>query len=118
MSEESISAKATDWAKKLLTVGVGTVFLTEEALRTLVSEFKIPKEMVAGLLDSAKTARKEFIQNFSAEIMNKITEKTDPVALFTEFLSRNEVTFEIKIKVNDKSKSQDPLNPNATETLV
>ena len=48
--------KAMDFAKKLLTVGMGTAFLTEEALRALVTEFKIPKELIGGLLESATTA--------------------------------------------------------------
>ena len=90
------------WAKKLMTVGVGTFFLTEEALRSLVSEFKLPKEIVSSVLDGAKHVRKEFIQNFTAELMAKMTDKVDPSAILAEFLKKNEVTFEIKIKVKDK----------------
>ena len=90
------------WAKKLMTVGVGTFFLTEEALRSLVSEFKLPKEIVSSVLDGAKHVRKEFIQNFTAELMSKMTDKIDPSAILAEFLKKNEVTFEIKIKVKDK----------------
>jgi hypothetical protein len=112
MSDESITSKATDWAKKLLTVGVGTVFLTEEALRTLMADFKIPKEMIAGLLDSAKTARKEFIQGFSSEIFSKLSDKADPVALMTEFLKRNEVTFEVKVCVKEKDTKENAEDHN------
>ena len=90
------------WAKKLMTVGVGTFFLTEEALRSLVTEFKLPKELVSSILDGAKNVRKEFIQNFTAEMMGRISGKMDPAAILAEFLKKNEVTFEIKVKVKDK----------------
>ncbi len=90
------------WAKKLMTVGVGTFFLTEEALRSLVTEFKLPKEIVSGILDGAKNVRKEFIQNFTSEMMGKISDKMDPAAILAEFLKKNEVTFEIKVKIKDK----------------
>ncbi|MBS1958900.1 MAG: hypothetical protein JST80_05460 [Bdellovibrionales bacterium] len=104
MSEKDETVGAMSWAKKLMTVGVGTFFLTEEALRTLVSEFKLPKEIVSSILDGAKGVRKEFMQNVVSEAMSKITEKMDPVQVLTELLKRNEITLEVKVKVNEKSK--------------
>lgn len=101
MADEN-SSKVFDFAKKVIAVGVGTAFLTEEALRTLVAEFKLPKEIIGGLLENAKTARKEFIQSFAQEMMTKLSDKTDPVTLVSEFLKRNEVSFEIKLNVKEK----------------
>jgi len=94
------------WAKKLMTVGVGTFFLTEEALRNLVTEFKFPKEIMGTVLDGAKSVRKEFMQNVVQEMMGKISDKVDPSAVLAEFLKKNDVTFEIKIKVKDKSETE------------
>jgi hypothetical protein len=90
------------WAKKLMTAGVGTFFLTEEALRTLVSEFKLPKEIVSSILDGAKNVRKEFMQNVVSEMMGKIQDKVDPSVMIAEFFKRNDVSLEIKIKVKEK----------------
>jgi hypothetical protein len=101
------------WAKKLMTVGVGTFFLGEEALKTLVSEFKLPKEIVSSLLDGAKGVRKEFMQNVVAEMMNKLSDKVDPGVILAEFLKKNDVTFEIKVKVKEKPDASD-----SRETLV
>lgn len=97
------SAGTLSWAKKLMTVGVGTYFLTEEALKTLVSEFKLPKEIVSSVLDGAKNVRKEFMQNVVSEMMGKISDKMDPAAVLAEFLKKNEVTFEVKVKVKEKN---------------
>ena len=102
--DESASEKkdGLSWAKKLMTVGVGTFFLTEDALKSLVSEFKIPKELVGTLLDGAKGVRKEFMQNFITEVMGRVSDNVDPSTMIADFLRKNDVTFEIKIKVKDK----------------
>lgn len=95
------------WAKKLMTVGVGTFFLTEEALRSLVSEFKFPKEIMGTVLDGAKSVRKEFMQNVVNDVMTRVNDKMNPSDLLAEFLKKNEVTFEVKLKVREKNGTQD-----------
>ena len=99
-------AGSISWAKKLMTAGVGAFFLTEEALKTLVSEFKLPKEIVGSILDGAKNVRKEFMQSVVTEMMTKVQDKIDPTVMVAEFFKKNEVTFEVKIKVKDKSSSE------------
>jgi hypothetical protein len=96
---------AMSWAKKIMTVGVGTFFLTEEALKTLVSEFKLPKEVVSSILSGAKGVRKEFMQNVVHEAMSRISEKVDPAQVVSEILKRNEITLEIKIKAKPRAQS-------------
>ena len=100
---EHESAGAMSWAKKLMTVGVGTFFLSEEALKTLVTEFKLPKDIVMTILEGAKGVRKEFMQNVVAEMMGKIQDRVDPSVILADFLKKNEVTFEIKVKVKERS---------------
>ena len=99
-------AGSISWAKKLMTAGVGAFFLTEEALKTLVSEFKLPKEIVGSILDGAKNVRKEFMQSVVTEMMTKVQDKIDPTVMVADFFKKNEVTFEVKIKVKDKSSSE------------
>jgi len=103
-SESSDARQAPlDWARKLLALGVGAAFLTEESIRGLVQDFKLPKELLGAILENATRLRKDFIQNFSAELMSKISEKVDPQIMISEFFRRNDVTLEVKIKVKDKS---------------
>ena len=104
MSDQEKEAKdGLSWAKKLMTVGVGTFFLTEDALKSLVSEFKLPKELVGGILDGAKGVRKEFMEKFAQEVIGRVADKVDPATVLADFLKKNDVTFEIKIKVKDKT---------------
>ncbi len=100
--ESEESPGSFSWAKKIMTVGVGTFFLTEDALKTLVGEFKFPKEIVTTLLEGAKGVRKEFMANVVSEMMSKVQDKMDPAVVVAEFFKKNEVTLEIKIKVKDK----------------
>ena len=66
---DDIQSKATDMMKKILTVGIGAFFLTEESLRGLMSDIKIPKEILAGILESANKTKAEFLRSMSQEVL-------------------------------------------------
>lgn len=97
-----IGAKAGDLLKKAITVGIGAAFLTEESIRSLVGEMKLPKELVANLLSQANSTRSEFLGKFSQEIMERIQSKINPVDLITEVLRKNDFELTVKIKVTPK----------------
>ena len=97
-----LGSKAGDLLKKAITVGLGAAFLTEESIRSLVGELKLPKELVTNLLHQANSTRSEFLGKFSQEVLEKIQSKIDPVELVTEVLRKNDIELTIKIKVNPK----------------
>ena len=97
-----IREKAGDLLKKAITVGLGAAFLTEESIRAVVGELKLPKELVANLLTQANETRSEFIGKFSQEVLEKIQSRIDPVELVNEVLRRNDIELTIKIKVTPK----------------
>lgn len=101
-----IGSKAGDLLKKAITVGIGAAFLTEESIRSLVGELKLPKELVANLLAQANSTRSEFLGKFSQEILEKIQSKIDPVELITEVLRKNDIELTVKIKVNPKKSAE------------
>jgi hypothetical protein len=84
---------------------MGTFFLTEESLRNMVSEFKLPKELLTGILESANKTRKEFLQNLSQDLMNRVSEKMDVQALVEEILQRNEIELSMKISFKPKKRA-------------
>ena len=100
---DDLQSKATEMMKKVLTVGVGAIFLTEESLRALTSDFKLPKELLGGILDSASKTKNEFLQNLSKEVLGKITDKVDPAALVEEFLGKNDIELNVKISFSPKA---------------
>jgi hypothetical protein len=106
-NESGSSSRASSFMKKALTVGVGALFLTEEGLRNLVGEVKLPKELIGGILDSANKTKGEFLQNLSRDVREKVIEKIDPFALVQEFFTRNEVEFTVRVNVKPKKKPDD-----------
>lgn len=113
MVGDDIKSKSADLMKKVLTVGVGAVFLTEESLRAMVSEWKLPKEVIGAILESSRKTKNEFMQSLSQDVFAKVVEKVDPLALLTEFLTRNEVELHVKLGVKPRKDIKDSKNEGA-----
>lgn len=99
---DDLKDKAADLVRKVLTVGVGAAFLTEESLRGLVSEFKLPKELLGGILESANKTKNEFFQSLSKDVLNRVTENVDPRELLREIMAENEIEFRVKVRFKPK----------------
>jgi hypothetical protein len=106
-ASDELSAKATEMMKKVLTVGVGAFFLTEEGLRGLVSDFKLPKELLTTLLSSAQKTRNEFLSTLSREIVGPVMEKMRPDEFVQNILENNDIEFKIRMSFKPK---QSPKN--------
>src|SRR5271170_1099620 len=107
MAADDLQSKAADLVRKALTVSIGAIFLTEESLRSLVSEFKLPKELLAGILDSANKAKNDFLQNLSRDVIGRIQDRIDPRALIEEILRNNEIDLNIKVRLKPRKKSRE-----------
>ncbi len=101
---DDLQSKATELVRKLLIVGVGTVFLTEESLRTLISDFKLPKDLIAGILESASKTKNEFLSKLSSDLLDRAMEKVDIQSLVQEILEKNELDLQIKLNFRPKKK--------------
>lgn len=99
---EDLQSKAAELMKKVLTVGVGALFLTEESLRALVSEFKLPKELLAAVLDSAAKTKNDFLRTLSTDVISRVADKVDPAAVLQELLTKNEVELSIRFKLHPR----------------
>lgn len=102
MVVDDLQAKAAEMMKKVLTAGVGALFLTEESLRTLVSEFKLPKELLAAILESAQKMKGDFVKNLSSDLMTQLMDRVDVPQLVEDLLTRHEI--ELRVNVNFKPK--------------
>lgn len=105
MAEDNLQSKATDFVKKILTAGVGAIFLTEESLKALVSEFKLPKEFLTQLLESANRTRKEFLENLSQDAINRVISKANPKELLKEILEDYDLELNVKVRFNPRKDS-------------
>jgi hypothetical protein len=99
---DDLQSKAAEVMKKVLTVGIGAFFLTEESLRALVSEFKLPKELLTAVLETAQKSKGEFLKSLSKELMSQVMERVDPSALLQELVEKNEIELQVKINLKPK----------------
>jgi hypothetical protein len=101
---EDLKNQAAEIVKKVVTIGVGTLFLTEESLKGLISDFKIPKELLGGILESANKTRKEFLSKLSSDALDRIAERVNVRELVDDVLSKNEIEVNLKIQFHPKKK--------------
>lgn len=87
-----------DTVKKVFTAGVSAAFMTEESLRSYLSELKLPKEAYNLLIHSANKSKDEITQRVSKEIVG-IIDKIDFVKEFSKFAETHKfkITAEIDI---------------------
>ncbi len=105
-SSEESSFKPTDFVKKIMTVGIGTLFLTEDAIRGLAKEAKLPTEILSKLLESANKTRKEFYSKFSQDLIAKVMDQVDPKDVINEVIRENEIEIKVSIKPRKKPKAE------------
>lgn len=87
-----------DTVKKVFTAGVSAAFMTEESLRSYVSELKLPKEALNLLIQGANKSKDEITQKVTKEIIG-IVQKIDFVKEASRFVETHKfkVTAEIDI---------------------
>jgi len=105
MAQDDLKSKAGDFLKGVIGGGLGSIFLTEESLRKAVTDFKLPKEILSGLLEGANKTKRDLVQTISQEVVDKIMKQVDVKALINEFAAENEIELDIKIKVHPKGAS-------------
>lgn len=87
--------------KKVLALGIGAAFMTEESLRSYLGESKLPKDILNNLLQGASKSKDEIVNRVGAEVI-KMLKKVDfakEIARFAEnhrFKVSAEIEFEKK----------------------
>ncbi|MBO9667217.1 MAG: hypothetical protein J7501_10445 [Bdellovibrio sp.] len=95
-----------DTVKKVFTAGVSAAFMTEEGLRSYLSELKLPKEALNLLIQSANKSKEDITNRVSKEVVG-IIEKIDFVKEFSKFAETHKfkITAEIDIIKKDSDKN-------------
>jgi hypothetical protein len=95
-SDAGLRGKAADFMKKAMTAGVGALFLTEEGIRNVVGDLKLPKEILASLVTQADRTKQELVRTLGEEVRRFLES-----AAVHEELHRllTDVTIEVKAEV-------------------
>ena len=90
-----------DALKKILTTGITAAFMTEEAIRTRVSELKLPKETLNILLSGASKGRDELMNRVSNEVI-RVINKIDFVKEASRFVEEHKFKITAEVEVTRK----------------
>ena len=115
MSDKQEKEGFADILKKVVNTGVSAAFMTEDAIKNVMNELPLPKELVNGLMANAKNTRDDFIASVKSELKNRlnnidVSNEIDRIAENYDF----EINAKIKLvpkkkrsakKVNDSKKS-------------
>jgi hypothetical protein len=89
--------------KKVMTAGVSAAFMTEEGVRSYLSDLKLPKEILNVLIQGANKSKDEITQRVTKEAV-AILQKIDFVKEVSRFVETHKfkITAEIDIVKKDK----------------
>lgn len=106
--EKDVKGLLGETMKKVFTAGVSAAFMTEESLRSYVSELKLPKEALNLLIQGANKSKDEITKRVTNEIVG-IIQKIDFVKEASRFAETHKfkITAEIDIIKKDPKPDKD-----------
>ena len=107
--EETQDRSGSRWAeaaKEVAATGLAALFMTEDTVRSLLREKKLPKELVSQLLDGVSKKKNDLFNGLSAEF-GKVLSRIDLVKEFEKLLETHDVNVEAKIAFTKRKKSKE-----------
>jgi hypothetical protein len=103
MSEKEKKDSAIEGiVKKIVSVGVGAAFMTEESVKKILEDLPLPKEILSGLVQNAKGAKDDFTNSIREELRSYLS-KVDASKIAIDILDRYDVEVEAKFKFKKKA---------------
>ncbi len=98
--------KGFDILKKLVSAGIGAAFMTEESIRTYLSELKLPKDVLGVLIQGAQKSKDDLMDRVGNEVI-KIIQKIDFVSEASRFVEEHKfrITAEVDVVKKDSAAS-------------
>jgi len=95
-----------DIVKKVVSVGVGAAFMTEESVKKVLEDIPLPKDMITGLVQNAKGAKDDFTNGIREELRQYLS-KVDASKIAMDILDRYDVEVEAKFKFAKKKNPEE-----------
>lgn len=101
--------KITDVVKKIVTIGVGAAFMTEDAIRSTLQDLPLPKDIINGLVNNAKSAKEDFADSVQQELRTFLS-KVNLTRLVEDIVEKYdfEVNATVSLKRKDEGEVQTP----------
>jgi len=75
--------------------------MTEDAVKKVLADLPLPKEIVSGLLKNAQSVKEDFVQSVRSELSDHLS-KVDPKKLLEEVLENYDIDVQAKVKFTKK----------------
>lgn len=89
--------------KKIISAGLGAAFMTEESIRSYLSEVRLPKDVLNVIIQGAGKSKEELLNRVGNEIV-KIIGKIDFVNEASRFVEEHKFKINAEIEVVKKTK--------------
>jgi len=99
--EEPSRAWWSEMARDLTATGLATLFMTEDSVRSLLKEKKLPKELLTPLLEGFGKKKDDFYGLVAKEV-GRVLAKIDVSQEVGKFLEKHKVHLEAKISFEPK----------------
>jgi len=103
--EKDREHKISDLLKKAISVGVGAAFITEDAVKNLLQDLPLPKDILNGLLQNAKQTKKDLVYEIKQEL-GQYLKKIDLKKMAIEVLQHYDLEVKANISFVPKNKKQ------------
>lgn len=96
-----------DIIKRIVSVGVGAAFMTEESVRSILGDLPLPKDIVSGLIQNAKGAKEDFSQGLRDEF-KKYLSHLDTENIIDYIAENYDVEVNASFKLKKKKSAKKP----------
>lgn len=106
---EETLPKWGEMLKRVMSVGLGAAFMTEESVRSALGDIKLPKEVLTTILQGATRSKEDFLNRIGNETI-KFISKIDFVKEASRFVEEHKfhISAEIEVVKKDSSKRDSP----------
>ena len=110
MSDKNDKESLSDILKKVMNTGFTAAFMTEDAIKNMVGDLPIPKELMHGLINNAKNTRDDFINSVKTELKERL-ERIDVSKEIDRIIENYDMEVSAKIKLTPKEPKKTNASP-------
>lgn len=112
-SRESKDHRFSDTIKRVASLGLGAAFMTEEMVKSALSDVSLPKELIQGLTQNGKKMKEEFVQSIQSELA-KYLKGVNPTAIIDHILNHYHIELQTKLVVTKKERPSEKAHTKAS----
>ena len=94
----------SEMARKLFLTGLGAIFVTEESIRSALTELKLPKDAMGYMVDQAKKQKNDLIAVVASELSNFLS-KLKVHEEIQKALSKLQIHIDAKLSFSPQGKA-------------